>query len=114
MSDRRISAQVTHPATTTLALGTTMAVTNSCTDGGSGIATCTGPAALETSNAGAFTATVKITGGVRSLTVRLQPGVARVVQLKPKKKHAKTVSLKLVTTAGTLHRTERKTVRLRP
>jgi X-Pro dipeptidyl-peptidase len=148
----------THPTNTTFARGAAVPLTHTCTDGGSGIATCTGPATLDTTKAGAFTAvvkaadiagntasqswayavlgtlpklglktkpgrkvtltspvaaTVKISGGVRSLTVKLEPGVARTVKLKPKKKRAKKVKLKLVTIAGALKRTETKTISLR-
>ena len=148
----------THPATTTFARGEIVALNHACTDAGSGIAGCTGPAKLDTSKAGAFTAavtatdtagntttqswaykvlgtlpklglktkprrklaltspvaaTVKITGAVRTLTVKLRPGVTRVVTLQPKKKRAKTVALKVVTTAGSLRRTQRVTVHLR-
>src|SRR4029079_18472280 len=147
----------THPTNTTFARGEVVALTHSCTDAGSGIAACIGPAKLDTSKAGALiaavtatakagntttrswaytvlgtlpklalktkpgrkialtspvAAAVKITGGVRSITVKVQPGVARVVTLKPKKKHAKKVSLKLVTTAGALRRTQNVTIRL--
>ena len=57
-------------------------------------------------------ATVKISGGVRAVRVTLQPGVTRVVRLKPRQGR-RTVSLKLVTTAGRLTRTEVRRVRLR-
>ncbi len=148
----------THPATTTFARGEVVALTHACMDAGSGIAGCTGPAKLDTSKAGAFTAavtatdtagntttqtwaykvlgtlsklglkakpgrklaltssvaaTVKITGAVRTVTVKLRPGVTRVVTLQPKKKRAKIVALKVVTTAGSLRRTQNATVRLR-
>jgi X-Pro dipeptidyl-peptidase len=155
--DRRAPGIVlTHPATTTFARGAVVPLTHACTDGGSGIATCSGPSTLDTSHSGTVTVratdkvgnaasqswsytvlgtlpklslkarkgrklaltsslgvTVKITGGVRPVTVKLQPGVTRVVTLKPKSKRAKKVSLKLVSSAGSLRRTELKTVSLR-
>ena len=148
----------THPATTTFARGEIVALNHACTDAGSGIAGCTGPAKLDTSKAGAFTAavtatdtagntltqswaykvlgtlpklglktkpghklaltspvaaTVKITGAVRTLTVKLRPRVTRVVTLQPKRKRAKIVALKLVTRAGSLRRTQNVTLHLR-
>ncbi len=156
--DRRApSITFTHPSSTTFARGEVIALTHSCSDAGSGIAACTGPATLDTSRAGSFAAavkaadkvgnttsqawrytvlgklpklglktrrglkvaltspvaaTVKISGGVRAVRVTLQPGVTRVVRLKPRQRR-RTVSLKLVTAAGRLTRTEVRRVRLR-